>query len=175
MRKITLPIDDTVELNVGEIVYLSGTIYTARDAAHKRLMALLDEDKPLPLASGACIYYAGPCPVAPGKIIGSVGPTTSGRMDTYAPRLIAKDLRYSIGKGMRSPQVVQAIQAHGGLYFAAIGGAGALYATCVQEATPIAFEDLGAEAIYALRVKDMPLVVAIDRCGNSVYQPNISQ
>lgn len=174
MKTLTVPVSNTQELAAlaaGDMIYLSGTLYTARDAAHQRLCALLDggEDLPMPLTDQA-VYYAGPCPAPPGHPIGSAGPTTSSRMDAYAPQLIAQGLRIMIGKGPRSAKVMDAMRMHGAVYLAAIGGAGALMAHTVKEAECIAFPELGAEAIYQLRVEDMPLVVAIDLYGNNLYE-----
>ena len=147
-------------LREGERILLSGVIYTARDAAHKRLCELLDAGKPLPFPlEGSAIFYAGPCPAPPGRVIGSVGPTTSGRMDAYAPRLMREGFHVMIGKGPRSPEVVEAIRRYGCAYLSAIGGAAALTARCVERTELVAFEDLGAEAIAALTVKDLPLIV----------------
>ena len=174
MKTLTVPVSNKQELAAlaaGDVIYLSGTLYTARDAAHKRLCALLDggENLPMPLMDQA-VYYAGPCPAPPGHPIGSAGPTTSSRMDAYAPRLIAEGLRIMIGKGPRSAKVMDAMRLYGALYLAAIGGAGALMAHTVREAECVAFPELGAEAIYKLRVEDMPLVVAIDLYGNNLYE-----
>jgi fumarate hydratase subunit beta len=163
MKTLTTPLTpETIKtLHAGDRVLLSGTIYTGRDAAHKRLITLLNNNEPLPFdVRGQAIYYAGPCPAPPGRVIGSVGPTTSLRMDAYAPRLIEYGLKVMIGKGTRNAEVTDAIKRYTGLYLSAIGGAGALYATCVTEAELIAFPDLGPEAIYKLTVKDMPLIVA---------------
>ena len=159
-------------LQAGDQVLLSGVIYTARDAAHKRLVALLDEGKALPVdLEDQVIYFAGPCPAPPGRVIGSAGPTTSGRMDAYSPRLIADcALRGMIGKGGRSQAVVDAMRQYGAVYFAATGGAGALIARCIREAEVIAFEDLGPEALRRLVVKDFPLIVAIDARGGNLYE-----
>jgi fumarate hydratase subunit beta len=171
MTRISTPFTpETIKtLRVCDRVLLSGQIYTGRDAAHKRMMELLDADKPLPFApEGQAIYYAGPCPAPPGHVIGSVGPTTSLRMDAYAPRLIEAGLRVMIGKGTRSDGVAEAMKRHTGLYLSAIGGAGALYSTCVTEAELVAFGDLGPEAVYRLVVKDMPLVVAGDCYGGKI-------
>jgi len=170
MKEIRTPFNtDTIkELCAGEQILLSGEIYTARDAAHKRMIQLLDEGKPLPF-EGA-VYYAGPCPAPPGRVIGSVGPTTSGRMDIYAPRLMHEGLRVMIGKGERSDTVIKAIQKYSGLYLTAVGGAGALLSMCVKRAELIAFEDLGTEAVYRLTVRDMPLVVAVDCEGRNIYE-----
>jgi len=162
--------DEVQNLHIGQQILFSGEIYTGRDAAHKRMIELLDANQPLPFnIEGQIIYYAGPCPAPPGKIIGSVGPTTSKRMDAYAPRLIGEGLRIMIGKGERSAAVVDAIREYGGLYLAAIGGAGALIAQCVKKCELVAFEDLGTEAIYKLTVENFPLVVAIDSHGNNIY------
>ena len=157
-------------LRTGEQILLSGEIYTGRDAAHKRMTDLLDAGEAPPFDfDGQVIYYAGPCPAPPGRVIGSVGPTTSRRMDGYAPRLIREGLRVMIGKGPRSQPVIDAIRRHSGLYLAAVVGAGALLSLCVERAGLIAFEDLGTEAIYKLTVRDMPLVVAIDCKGGNIY------
>lgn len=174
MKRLTVPVTDMQELaalSAEDMVYLSGTLYTARDAAHKRLCDLLNagETLPMPLA-GQAIYYAGPCPAPPGRPIGSAGPTTSSRMDAYTPRLLAEGLRVMIGKGPRSAAVMDTMRRHGAVYLAAIGGAGALTARAVREAHCIAFPELGAEAIYRLRVEDMPLIVAIDIYGNDLYE-----
>lgn len=158
-------------LRAGDSVLLSGTIYTGRDAAHKRLCALVAEGKPLPFdIRGQVIYYAGPCPAKPGDAIGSSGPTTSYRMDAYAPTLCDLGLIGMIGKGQRSPAVIDAIRRNGGVYFAATGGAGALIAGSVKAARVIAFEDLGTEAIRELQVEDLPLIVAIDSEGGNLYE-----
>jgi len=152
-------------LRVGQEIKLCGHIYTGRDAAHKRMIESLPFDP-----RGVAIYYAGPCPAPPGHVIGSVGPTTSGRMDAYAPQLIAKGLKVMIGKGQRSQAVISAIKEHTGLYLAAVGGAGALISKCVEEVELVAFEDLGTEAVYRLKVKNMPLVVAVDCYGGNIYE-----
>ena len=161
---------DIKKLKTGDMVYISGTIYTARDAAHKQLCELLEQGKEMPFDfDGAAVFYAGPCPAKPEKPIGSIGPTTSGRMDLYSPALIEKGLKVMIGKGFRSQEVIDAIVKNGGIYFAAIGGAAALMAKCVEDAQVIAFEELGTEAIRKLVVKNMPVIVAIDSKGNDVY------
>ena len=170
---ITPPFTDEVirSLNAGDMVYISGVVYTARDAAHKRMCEYLDAGKPMPFDfEGAAVYYAGPCPPKPGKPIGSVGPTTSGRMDLYAPRLIAQGLKVMIGKGFRSPEVVDAIVNHTGIYFAAIGGAAALMGKAVESAEVIAYDDLGTEAVRRLVVKELPVIVAIDSRGRNMYE-----
>lgn len=171
-KRIAAPLDrrDAAELRAGDSVLLSGTIYTGRDAAHKRLCALLDEGNPLPIPlKGQVIYYAGPCPAKPGQPIGSCGPTSSYRMDAYAPRLCDLGLIGMIGKGPRSAGVLEAIRRNGGVYFAAVGGAGALIAECVKSARVVAFEDLGTEAIRELTVVDLPLIVAADCAGGDLY------
>ena len=175
MKSIKLAAPLTLEkvnaLAAGDMVELSGTIYTGRDAAHKRLCQLLEENKPLPVElRDQMIYFVGPCPAPPGRPIGSAGPTTSGRMDAYSPVLIEKcGLRGMIGKGDRDAGVKEAMKKYGAVYFAATGGAGALIARSIVAAKVIAFPDLGPEAIYELEVKDLPLVVAIDAKGNSLY------
>lgn len=164
--------DDVIEsLHAGDMVYISGVIYTARDAAHKRMCEQLDAGQAMPFDfEGAAVYYAGPCPPKPGKPIGSVGPTTSGRMDLYAPRLMEQGLKVMIGKGFRSAEVVSAIIRHIGVYFAAIGGAAALMGKCVESAEVIAYEDLGAEAVRRLVVKELPVIVAVDSRGKNMYE-----
>ena len=172
MIKVQSPLTaETIKsLKAGDSVLLSGVIYTGRDAAHKRIIELLAAGKSLPFdLKGQTIYYAGPCPAAPGKIIGSIGPTTSSRMDIYSPMLIKEGLFVMIGKGQRSKEVTDLIVRHTGIYFAAVGGAGALLSLCVKQAEIAAFEDLGTEAIYKLTVQDMPLVVAADSFGGCIY------
>ncbi|MCL2082279.1 MAG: Fe-S-containing hydro-lyase [Oscillospiraceae bacterium] len=173
LKNIRTPLlkGDIVDLHAGDKVSLSGIIYTGRDAAHRRLVELLEQMEPLPFdIRGQVIYYAGPCPAKPGKVIGPVGPTTSGRMDAYAPRLIQEGLGVMIGKGGRSDDVIDAIKQHTGLYLAAIGGAAAVMAKCVVKSEIVAFEDLGTEAIRVLTVENMPLYVAIDCRGRSIYE-----
>lgn len=173
IKNITTPFsaDEAKSLKAGDQLKLTGVIYTGRDAAHKRLVALLDEGKELPVElKDQFIYFVGPCPAPPGRPIGSAGPTTSYRMDAYSPRLIADcALRGMIGKGNRSKEVVDAMKQYGAVYFAATGGAGALIAQCIKKADIVAFEDLGPEAIYRLEVEDFPLTVAIDCDGNTLY------
>ena len=173
MIKNTTPFSaaDAANLKAGDQLRLTGVIYPGRDAAHKRLVALLDEGKALPVdLQDQFIYFVGPCPAPPGFPIGSAGPTTSYRMDAYSPRLIADcRLRGMIGKGNRSKEVVDAMKQHKSVYFAATGGAGALIAQCIKKADIVAFDDLGPEAIYRLEVEDFPLTVAIDSEGNSLY------
>ncbi len=173
VKRICAPMnkEHAASLRAGDTVLLSGTIYTARDAAHKRLVALLEADEPLPFdLTNQVIYYAGPCPAKPGDPIGACGPTTSYRMDAYAPALCDHGLIGMIGKGQRSPAVIEAIRRNGGVYFAATGGAGALIAGCVRKARIIAFDDLGTEAIRLLQVEDLPLIVAIDCAGGNLYE-----
>ena len=159
------------QLRAGDRVVLSGTIYTARYAAHKRLFALLDDGAELPFPMKvAVIYYAGPTPAQQGMAVGSCGPTTSGRMDPYAPRLLDLGLTAMIGKGDRSPAVREAIRRNGACYFAAVGGAGALIARCIETAEVIAFDDLGCESVKRMTVKDFPLTVAIDCVGGDLYE-----
>ena len=170
---LTLPTTRTAlsGLRVGDSVLLSGDILTGRDAAHKRLCALLDEGQPLPIAlQGQAIYYVGPCPPKPGDIIGSCGPTTSGRMDAYAPRLLDEGLLCMIGKGQRGQAVIDAMRRQGAVYLAATGGAGALIAQCVTACRVLAFAELGTEAVHRLTVRDLPLIVAIDAQGNDLYK-----
>lgn len=174
MIDLSSPLDTTVitSLTAGDQVELSGIIYTARDAAHQRLIALLDSGKPLPIdLHGQVIYYAGPTPPKPGAVIGSAGPTTSSRMDRYASRLIGEaGLSAMIGKGERGAVVIDAMVKYGAIYFAATGGAGALIARCITAAEIVCYEDLGPEAIYRLTVERMPLTVAIDARGNDLYK-----
>ena len=173
IKKITTPLTDAVirELNVGDIVHISGVIYTARDAAHKRLVELLEKGEPMPFDfNGQIVYYAGPCPNKPGFVIGPIGPTTSGRMDAYTPILAQHGLKAMIGKGLRSEEVKQALIKEGGVYFAAVGGAASLIAQSVKKVDIIAFHDLGTEAIRRLEVVDFPVVVAIDSRGNDIYK-----
>jgi fumarate hydratase subunit beta len=171
-RKIHTPLDKKTlcELRAGDEVIINGVIYTARDAAHKRIIDMLDKGEELPLdIKDQILYYVGPCPARPGEVIGSAGPTTSGRMDAYAPRLIEMGLAGMIGKGLRSREVIASMVKHGAVYFGAIGGAGALIASKVVESEVIAFEDLGPEAIRRLVVKDFPATVIIDCLGNNLY------
>ena len=173
MKKLTLPLDqETVKsLRAGDSVLLSGTIYTARDCAHKRIFELLDKGEPLPFElKGAFIYYAGPCPAPEGKACGSCGPTTSARMNSFAPRLLDLGLGGMIGKGEMSKETVEAIKRNKDVYFAAIGGAGAFYGNAILRSECVAFPDLLSEAVYKMEVMDFPLVVAVDSEGNSVYQ-----
>ncbi|MBQ9973451.1 MAG: Fe-S-containing hydro-lyase [Oscillospiraceae bacterium] len=172
-RKITLPLTPELArtLHAGDTVLLTGTIYTSRDAGHKRMCESLAKGEPLPFdPADATIYYVGPTPAKPGQVIGSAGPTTSGRMDAYAPTLMRAGARGMIGKGARLPEVVDAMKECSGVYFGAIGGAGALLAKRIKSAVLIAYEDLGAEALRKLWVEDMPVVVIIDCEGNNLYE-----
>ena len=172
-KHITLPLtaDLAQTLQAGDTVYLTGTVYTSRDAGHKRMCEALARGEALPFdPMDATIYYVGPTPAKPGQVIGSAGPTTSGRMDAYAPTLLSVGARGMIGKGARLPEVVEAMQKYSGVYFGAIGGAGALLAKCIKSCELIAYEDLGAEALRKLYVEDMPLVVIIDCHGNNLYK-----
>jgi fumarate hydratase subunit beta len=162
---------DIERLRAGDMISLSGVVYTGRDAAHKRFVEQLERGEPLPFdLKGQVIYYVGPCPAPPGKVIGSAGPTTSYRMDPYAGRLIAEGLAGMIGKGNRSDEVVEAMKKHGAVYFAAVGGAAALLASKIIASEVIAFEDLGTEAVRRVEFRDFPLVVVIDCKGNNLYQ-----
>ena len=170
---VNLPLtEETVKLlRCGDTVYLTGELYTSRDAGHKRMVELLDRGEDLPFdPMNATIYYVGPSPARPGQVIGSAGPTTSGRMDAYAPRLLAVGARGMIGKGARSPEVIAAMKKQSGVYFGAIGGAGALLAKCIKKSELIAWEDLQSEALRRLWVENMPLVVVIDSEGNDLYE-----
>ena len=172
-KKLQMPLteDMTSDLHAGDNVLISGVIYTGRDAAHKRLCELLEQGKELPVdLKDAVIYYVGPAPAKPGQVIGSAGPTTSYRMDAYAPALLDLGLKGMIGKGKRSAEVVEAMKGNGAVYFGAIGGCGALLAKCIKKAEVVAYEDLGAEAIRRLEVEDLPVVVIIDRWGNNLYE-----
>ena len=158
-------------LRAGDSVLLSGTVYTARDAAHKRICECLDRGEKPPFdLNGSAVYYVGPTPEHDGCCIGSAGPTTSGRMDDYSPRLLDAGLKIMIGKGNRSKDVVRSMVQNGAVYLAAIGGAGALMAASIEEAELVCWEDLGCEAVRRLKVKDMPLTVAIDSEGNDLYK-----
>ncbi len=161
-------------LKAGDYVYISGTIYTARDAAHKRMDETLDRGETFPLSlEGNVIYYMGPSPAREGRPIGSAGPTTASRMDKYTPRLLDLGLGAMIGKGKRSPEVVDAIIRNGAVYFAAIGGAGAILSKCIKDSQVIAYDDLGTEAIRRLEVEDFPAVVVIDSTGQNLYETEL--
>ncbi len=158
-------------LKIGEMVQLSGVIYTARDAAHKRMVNQLKEGKPLPIElENQAIFYVGPSPARPGRVIGSCGPTTSSRMDSYAPILLEQGLKIMIGKGQRSPEVVAAAKKNRAVYLVGIGGAAALMSQCVKKAELVDYPDLGTEAIRRLEVEKMPLIVAIDTSGNNLFE-----
>jgi fumarate hydratase subunit beta len=172
MKKIQTPLTPEVAagLEAGDEISLSGTIYTARDQAHKRLCALLDKGEKLPIdLEGTVIYFAGPTPTPPGKPVGSVGPTTAYRMDAFSPQLLNSGLKGMIGKGNRTKEVIDAMKANGAVYFAATGGAGALIAERVKSSACVAYEELGPEAIYKLEVQDFPMLVAIDSKGGNLY------
>ena len=173
MKKLTAPLsrEDALSLHAGEHILLSGTVYTARDAAHLRMLDLLREGKELPIdLEGQVIYYAGPTPTPEGKPVGSIGPTTSVRMDAMTPTLLSHGLRGMIGKGGRGPAVVEAMKEHGAVYFAAVGGAAALIAKSIKKEEILCYEDLGTEAVRRYTVEDFPCIVAIDAQGNNVYQ-----
>lgn len=171
--KLTTPLtdDQLKDLKAGDNVLITGYIYTGRDAAHKRLVDLLDKGEELPIdVEGAIMYYVGPAPAKPGQPIGSAGPTTSYRMDSYTPQLLDLGLKGMVGKGKRSPEVKEAMLRNGAVYFAAIGGAAALIAKSVKEAEIVCYEDLGAEAIRRLYVEDFPATVEIDTKGTDLYE-----
>ncbi|HJB89236.1 MAG TPA: Fe-S-containing hydro-lyase [Candidatus Blautia excrementigallinarum] len=172
-RHITLPLTEETarSLHAGDTVYLTGEIYTSRDAGHKRMCEALTGGEELPFdPMNATIYYVGPTPAKPGQVIGSAGPTTSGRMDAYAPVMMSVGARGMIGKGARLPEVVDAMKKYGGVYFGAIGGAGALIAKSIKKCELIAYEDLQSEALRRLWVEDMPLTVIIDSEGRNLYE-----
>lgn len=172
-KKIKAPLTDeeVLSLKAGDNVLISGVIYTARDAAHKKLVELMDRGEALPIdLQGQIIYYVGPTPAKPGQVIGSAGPTTSGRMDTYTPRMLEKGMKACIGKGLRNQAVKDALQQHKGLYLAAVGGAGALLSKKIKKSEVVAYPELGAEAIHRLEVEDFPATVINDAYGNDLYQ-----
>lgn len=163
---------DIEKLMAGDRVLITGTIYTARDVAHKKFISLIDQGEELPFdIKGQMIYYVGPTPARPGKVIGSAGPTTGSRMDPYTPKLLEKGLRGMIGKGGRSKEVIEAIKKYKALYFLAVGGTGALIAKTIKKASVVAFPELGPEAVLRLEVEDFPAIVAIDGLGNSIIYP----
>ena len=171
--RLTTPctVQDLAPLRAGDTVLLSGVVYTARDQAHKRMTEALDKGETLPFElEGSAIYYVGPTPERPGCAIGAAGPTTSGRMDAYTPRLLDLGLSCMIGKGKRNAEVIDAMKKYGAVYFAAIGGAGALLSSCIKKAEIIAYEDLGAEALRRLEVENFPVVAVIDSEGNNLYE-----
>ena len=168
--------EDVEALRIGQKVLLSGVVYTARDAAHRRMMDLIEAGKPLPIdIKGQVIYYVGPAPAKPGRPIGSAGPTTSYRMDVYSPKLLELGLKGMIGKGKRSKEVIDALVRYKGVYFGATGGAGALLARSVLEAEVVAYEDLGPEAIRRLVVRDLPLIVVNDVLGQDLYEEGVKR
>ena len=177
-RHISAPLkeEDINELKMGDYVYITGTVYVATDAAHKRMMELLDEGKELPFdLKDNIIYYMGPSPAREGRPIGSAGPTTASRMDKYAPKLLDLGLKGMIGKGKRSREVIDAIVRNKCVYFAAVGGAGAILSKAITSSEIVAYEDLGAEAIRKLEVKDFPCIVIVDKDGNNLYETAVSQ
>lgn len=172
-KHISVPFTNEVvkELHAGDYVYLTGTIYTARDAAHKRMYEAIGRGETLPIdVNNNVIYYLGPTPAREGQVIGSAGPTTSSRMDKYTPTLLDMGLKGMIGKGKRTPQVIEAMKKNTAVYFAAVGGAGALLSMCIKSAEVIAYDDLGTEAIRRLTVEDLPVIVVIDCEGNNLYE-----
>ena len=172
-RHIKAPIskEDALSLKSGDYVYITGTIYTARDAAHKRMQEALDRGEPLPIdLKNNTMYYMGPSPAREGRPIGSAGPTTASRMDRYTPQLLDLGLGGMIGKGKRSPEVIEGIVRNGAVYFAAVGGAGALLSKCITKSEVIAYDDLGTEAVRRLTVENFPAIVVIDAEGNNLYE-----
>ena len=172
-RHIKAPIskEDALSLKSGDYVYITGTIYTARDAAHKRMQEALDRGEPLPIdLKNNIIYYMGPSPAREGRPIGSAGPTTASRMDRYTPQLLDLGLGGMIGKGKRSPEVIEGIVRNGAVYFAAVGGAGALLSKCITKSEVIAYDDLGTEAVRRLTVENFPAILVIDAEGNNLYE-----
>jgi len=176
--KLTPPLNDqdVMQLEIGDKVLVSGVIYTARDAAHKRLIDLINAEKPLPMEiKGQILYYVGPSPARPGRVIGAAGPTTSYRMDSYAPTLIKLGLKAMIGKGKRSPEVIRAMQEYKAVYLGATGGAGALISQCIKAAEVVAFPELGPEAVHRLEVEDLPTIVINDCLGRDLYEVGVKQ
>ena len=172
-KSIKTPIskEEIEKLKAGDYVYITGTVYVARDAAHKRMEEALDRGEELPFdIANSCIYYMGPSPAREGQVIGSAGPTTASRMDKYTPRLLDLGMKAMIGKGKRSPQVQEAIIRNKAVYFAAVGGAGALLSKCIKSAEIITYEDLGAEALRKLEVENFPAIVVIDSEGRNLYE-----
>ena len=169
--QVPLTKEETEQLKAGDYVYLSGTIYTARDAAHKRMYESMKKGETLPIKlEENVIYYLGPSPAREGQVIGSAGPTTSSRMDKYTPDMLDAGLKGMVGKGKRSPEVIEAMKRNHAVYFAAVGGAGALLAQCIKEAEVGAYDDLGTEAIRKLRIEELPAIVVIDKEGNNLYE-----
>ena len=177
-KYINAPIsdEDAKSLHSGDYVYITGTIYTARDAAHKRMYEILEKGEDLPIdIKEQIIYYMGPSPAREGRPIGSAGPTTASRMDKYAPDLLDLGLKGMIGKGKRSQAVIDGIVRNGAVYFAAVGGAGAILSKCIKKSTVIAYDDLGTEAIRELEVENLPVIVVIDSEGNNLYETAIKE
>jgi len=171
--KLTTPLTDEMveKLRIGQRVLLNGVLYTGRDAAHKKMIELLAAGRDLPVdLRGQIIYYVGPSPAKPGRVIGSAGPTTSGRMDAYAPKLIALGLKGMVGKGKRSPEVIKAMKQYKAVYFAAVGGAAALISKCIKECQVVAYPELGPEAVHRLVVEDFPVIVVNDTLGGDLYE-----
>ncbi len=171
-RRINVPFkgEEAEQLKAGDYVYLNGTIYTARDAAHKRMYESMKKGEELPIElKDNILYYLGPSPAREGQVIGSAGPTTSSRMDKYTPDMLAAGLKGMVGKGKRSPEVIKAIAENKAVYFAAVGGAGALLSKCIKSADLVAYEDLGTEAIRRLTVEDLPVIVVVDAEGHDLY------
>lgn len=177
-KQIQIPIQKATirELKAGDYVYLTGEIYTARDAAHKRMNEVLEKNEKLPVnIEDKIIYYMGPSPAREGKVIGSAGPTTASRMDKYTPRLMDLGLSGMIGKGKRSQEVIDAIIRNEGVYFAAVGGAGALLSKCIKKSEVVAYDDLGTEAIRRLEIENFPVIVVVDSRGNNLYETAIEK
>ena len=177
-RHINVPMtkEKAASLKAGDYVYLTGTIYTARDAAHKRMDEALDRGESLPFdIKGSIIYYMGPSPAREGRTIGSAGPTTASRMDKYTPRLLDLGMGAMIGKGKRSKDVMDAIVRDGAVYFAAVGGAGAILSKCILSSEIVAYEDLGTEAVRRLTIQDFPVVVVMDTLGNNLYETAVKE
>ncbi len=174
--RITTPLtaEITEKLSIGQQVLINGVIYTGRDAAHKKLVELMDNNEDLPFdLEGQIIYYVGPSPARPGKVIGSAGPTTSGRMDAYTPKLLSRGLKGMIGKGSRSPEVLDSIKENKAIYFAAVGGAAALISKCIKKCEVVAYPELGPEAIHRLEVEDLPVIVVNDVVGRDLYKQGV--
>lgn len=178
IKALTTPLtyDQVKDLRAGDQVTITGVIYSARDAAHKNMVEALAENKPLPIdVKDQVIYYAGPTPAKPGKVIGSCGPTTSGRMDAYSPTMMDQGLRGMIGKGSRSKEVIESMKKNGAVYFAAIGGAAALIADSIKKVDIVAYPELGPEAIRRMEVENYPCIVAVDSEGNDLYEMGVKQ